>query len=447
MMTAARKKKKTYRILAVDDSPDTLEVIQRNLQTHGYQVKTVTSAEAALDFLKITTVDLLITDYKMPRVSGLDLLKHVTENHKDIEVMMITGYPCVDGAVQAIKDGAEEYLVKPFTDQELIEAVERIVEKQARREMVESSYDQDHFHGIIGKSPGMKKAYKLVNRAASTSANVLISGESGTGKELVARAVHYMSDRRSATFVPVNCTAIPDTLLESELFGHVKGAFTGAKETRSGFFQIADGGTIFLDEIGDASLKLQGKLLRVLQNKEICMVGSSRFRHVDVRIVAATHKDLPKLIEQGQFREDLYYRLNVIDITIPPLGDRGEDILYLINYFTEKFAAEMKRPTPRYSDAAIKIFRSYNWPGNVRELENLIQRLVVIVDSDTIDTADLPEHLRFSLSVGTDVKRTLAQVEADHIRKVMRSVGGNKSQAAKILSIDPKTLRTRLKKM
>ncbi len=446
-MTAARKKKSSYRILAVDDSPDTLEVIQRNLQTHGYQVETVTSAEAALDFLKTATVDLLITDYKMPRVSGLDLLKHINENHKDIEVMMITGYPCVDGAVQAIKDGAEEYLVKPFTDQELIEAVERIVEKQTRRVMVESSYDQDHFHGIIGKSPGMKKAFKLVKRAAGTSANVLISGESGTGKELVARAVHYMSDRRSATFVPVNCTAIPDTLLESELFGHVKGAFTGAKETRSGFFQIADGGTIFLDEIGDASLKLQGKLLRVLQNKEICMVGSSRFRHVDVRIVAATHKDLPKLVEQGQFREDLYYRLNVIDITIPPLAERGEDILYLVNNFTDKFAAEMKRTAPRYSDAALKIFRNYHWPGNVRELENLIQRLVVIVDSDSIDTADLPEHLRFSLNVGTEVKRTLAQVEADHIRKVLRSVGGNKTQAAKVLKIDPKTLRAKLKKM
>jgi DNA-binding NtrC family response regulator len=444
-MRTERALKEDYNILAVDDSPDTLEVIQRNLESHGYSVATATSADSALEYLKTATVNLLITDYKMPRVSGLDLLKHVTENYKEIEVMMITGFPCVDGAVQAIKDGAEEYLVKPFTDQELMEAVGRIIKKQARRHAVESTYQHKDFQGIIGRSPGMEQVFKLVKKAASTSANILISGESGTGKELVARAVHYMSARRSATFVPVNCTAIPDTLLESELFGHVKGAFTGAKETRAGFFQIADGGTIFLDEIGDATLKLQGKLLRVLENKEICMVGSSRVRHVDVRIVAATHKDLPALVRQGLFREDLFYRLDVIDIPIPPLSQRGEDILFLVNCFTEKYSVEMNRQAPTYSDSALKILRNYNWPGNVRELENLIQRLVVIVDSDYIDTVDLPEQMRFSLSVGTRVNRTLAQAQAEYIDQVLRSVDGNKTKAAKILDIDRKTLRAKLK--
>jgi two-component system response regulator HydG len=446
-MSTRLKSKQNYRILTVDDSPGTLEVIQRNLSAHGYAVATANSAESALEYLRSNRVDLLITDLKMPRVSGLDLLKHVTENHKGIEVMMITGYPCVDGAVKAIKDGAEEYLVKPFTDEELIDAVERIIEKQAWRKTAESSSGPDQFQGIIGRSPGMKKVYALVKKAAATNANVLISGESGTGKELVARAVHYMSKRRSATFVPVNCTAIPDTLLESELFGHVRGAFTGANDSRAGFFQIADGGTVFLDEIGDASLKLQGKLLRVLQDKEIFMVGSSRARRVDVRIVAATHKDLPALVKQNHFREDLFYRLNVIDIAIPPLAQRGMDILHLVNYFTEKFSAEMNRTKPRYSDAALKILRGYNWPGNVRELENLIQRLVVVVDSECIDTADLPEHMRFSLRVSSTINRTLAQAEAEHIVKVLHSVDGNKTKAAKILNIDPKTLRSKLKKI
>lgn len=446
-MTEKKRKIQTRcNILAVDDSRDTLEVIRRNLEAAGYHVTTANSADQALAHLQKSPVDLLITDLKMPKVSGLDLLKHVTENFKDVEVMMITGYPCVNGAVQAIKDGAEEYLVKPFTDAELIAAVARMLEKQVSRRALQAAQGPQSTFGIVGESPRMLSVYRLIEKAASTHANILISGESGTGKELVARAVHYHSERRSAPFVPVNCTAIPDSLLESELFGHVKGAFTGANDTRAGFFQIADGGTLFLDEIGDASLNLQSKLLRVLQDKEICMVGSSRQRKVDTRILAATHKDLPSLVKKGLFREDLYYRLDVIDIPVPPLSDRGDDILLLIKHFVEKLAKEMHRSTPQFSAHALRILRNYHWPGNVRELENLMQRLMVIVDGDLIDVADLPAPMRFCVTPRSNVDRTLLEVEAEHIANVLLSVGGNKSQAAKILGIDRKTLRDKIKR-
>ena len=240
----------------------------------------------------------------------------------------------------------------------------------------------------------MRTVFSLIDKAAPTLVNVLISGESGTGKELVARAIHYGGDRASAPFVSVNCTAIPDTLIESELFGHVKGAFTGAKENRTGFFQIADGGTLFLDEIGDASPNLQGKLLRVLQNKEILLVGSSRVRKVDTRVIAATHKNLQALVAKGLFREDLFYRLNVIDIFVPPLRERENDVMILMNHFLNKFSKEMNRPAPRFTDNALQAILHYNWPGNVRELENMVQRLMVVVDADLIDVADLPREMR-----------------------------------------------------
>jgi transcriptional regulator with PAS, ATPase and Fis domain len=276
---------------------------------------------------------------------------------------------------------------------------------------------------------------------------VFISGESGTGKELVARAVHYNSDRRASAFVPVNCSAIPDTLLESELFGHVKGAFTGAKDSRAGFFEIANGGTIFLDEIGDASPNLQAKLLRVMQSKEFCMVGSSRTRTVDTRIIAATHKDLKRLVAQGLFREDLFYRIHVVEIPLPSLSERGDDILMLANHFLRKFAADMNRETPRMTDEALQALAQYAWPGNVRELENLLQRLVIVGDGPVIDITDLPESMRFSISRGRHGDKTLAEVEADHIRAVLARTGDNKTRAAEILGIDRKTLREKLKRL
>ena len=436
-------------ILAVDDAPTTLEVLERNLTSQGYQVFTAQSVPEAITILETTPVDLVITDLKMPGVSGLDLIRHVRENFKETEVIMITGYPTVESAVKAVKTGAEEYLTKPFTDEELLSAVRRAIDKLHLRRTTQSQWQPRHpaYYGLIGESEAMHHVFDMIAKAASTSATVLISGESGTGKELIARAIHYSSSRNSAPFVPVNCGAIPEQLLESELFGHVKGAFTGATETRAGFFQTADGGTIFLDEISETSLSMQVKLLRVLQDKEVCMVGSTRSRKVDVRILASTNKDLLGLVKKGGFREDLFFRLNVITVDLPPLRERSDDILLLAHHFVKQFSEESGKPTPRFSDEALQVLRSYHWPGNVRELENVIQRLVIMTDGNLIEVPDLPSLMRFSALRGEGFNRTLAEVETEYIRNVLASVEGNKTRAAEILGIDRKTLREKLRKI
>ncbi len=434
-------------ILVVDDAPNTLEVLRRNLTSKGYQVFTAPGVVEAIKILDATPVDLVLTDLKMPKVSGLDLIKHVRENFKDTEVMMITGYATVEGAVKALKTGAEEYLPKPFTDEELFSAVRRALDKlhvcRARKPQLPRM--PRNAYGLLGESAEMRKVFEAIAKVAHIPATVLITGESGTGKELVARAIHYSSPRASAPFVPVNCGGIPEELLESELFGYVKGAFTGATESRAGFFQTADGGTIFLDEISDTSPSMQVKLLRVLQDKEVCMVGARRTRKVDVRILAATNKDLPSLVKRGVFREDLFFRLNVITIAIPPLRQRGNDILLLTGHIATKFAEELGKARPRFSDNALEVLRDYDWPGNVRELENVIQRLVVMTDGELVEIPDLPSLMRFSALRETGMNRTLAEVEAEYIRNVLASVDGNKTQAAKILGIDRKTLREKLK--
>jgi DNA-binding NtrC family response regulator len=360
---------------------------------------------------------------------------------------MTTSSPTVPDAVRAIKGGAENFLAKPLQPNELLAAVERLVGKLSQRRALLPESLPPETYGLIGISDGIRKVVERIERAASINANVLIHGESGTGKELVARAIHYGSDRASARFVPVNCTAIPDTLIESELFGHVRGAFTGAKESRAGFFQIADGGSIFLDEIGDASLNLQSKLLRVLQNKEIHIVGSSHVRKVDTRIIAATHKDLLAMVDQNHFREDLYYRLDVVDIYVPPLRERPKDILPLVNHFLDKYAKEMGLEPPRLSDRAIENLNNYSWPGNVRELENLSQRLLVSADNDTLDVADLPGTMHRGIRPNVDALKTLGAIEADYILRVIKSTDGNKTKAASILGIDRKTLREKLKRI
>jgi DNA-binding NtrC family response regulator len=440
----------TYRepkqILVVDDAPNTLEIIQRNLQAEGYRVFTAGDVATAIHSLEQAPFDLVITDFKMPKQSGLDLVRHVRENLKDTDVMMITGYPSVGGAVGAVKAGAAEYLAKPFTDEELLSTVRNIFDRQRMRRLAqESAVEKQSSYGLIGDSPAMEKVFRAIAKAAPTSATVLIAGESGTGKELVARAVHYSSPRSSAPFVPVNCAAIPETLLESELFGYVKGAFTGANETRAGFFQTADGGTIFLDEISATSPSTQVKLLRVLQEREVCMIGSARPRKVDIRILAATNKDLSELIRKEAFREDLFFRLNVLSISLPPLRERGDDVLLLIRHFARKFARELGRNEPQFSDRALEILRHYHWPGNVRELENVVQRLVVMAESETVETADLPSLMRFSALQVSGFDRTLADVEAEYIKNVLASVGGNRTRAAEILGIDRKTLREKLR--
>jgi DNA-binding NtrC family response regulator len=433
------------RILVVDDSPKMIEVIERTLTQDGYQLFSSHGVGEAVRLLESTHIDLVITDWKMPKVCGLDLVRYVRENLRDTEVMMITGYATVDGAVAAVKAGADEYLSKPFTAAELRAAVRRTLDKLGAR--LEAQTPESCFapEGLIGRSAGMQEVFRLIARAATTNATVLISGESGTGKECVARAIHYSGPRASAPFVPINCGGIPEGLLESELFGHVKGAFTGAMESRAGFFQTADGGTIFLDEIGETSGPMQVKLLRVLQDKEVCMVGASKTAKVDVRVVAATNKDLTALVEKGIFREDLYFRLDVVNILLPPLRERPDDVPPLINHFVSKFAEELGRDAPVFTDDALHALARYSWPGNVRELENLVQRSLVMSDEDRIDVTDLPQPMRFTVLQEHGLNRTLAEVEVEHIRNVLANVDDNKTKAARILGISRKTLRDKLK--
>jgi two-component system response regulator HydG len=443
MSTSAPKE----RVLVVDDSIDTLDVLQRNLLSEGYQTFTASSVNEAIEILNGTELDLVITDLKMPQVGGIDLVRHVRENFRNTEVMMITGYPSIEEAVRAVKAGAEEFLAKPFTDAELSSTVQSVLKKAKMRKLTDvARHEGTPVHaGLLGNSGGIQKVFKAISKTASASATVLITGESGTGKELAARAIHYGSKRSSSPFVPVNCGGIPEGLLESELFGHVKGAFTGASVSRAGLFHVADGGTIFLDEIGEMSMLMQVKLLRVLQDKEVCMVGSNRSQRVDVRILAATNKDLHGLVKNRLFREDLFYRIHVITINMPPLRERGDDILLLVNHFVKKFAAELGRAPRSLSYEALKTLRNYDWPGNVRELENVIQRLTVMGDEDHIDVTDLPSLMRFSVLSRTGFTRTLAEVEREYISNVLAGVGGNITQAAAILGIDRKTLRQKLK--
>lgn len=441
--------KNIFHVLVVEDNDETIKTLELQLSGAGYDVLSAKGVEAALAILDFKQVDIVITALRMEAgADGLDLLLYIRDHFTNVEVMIITAYPDIDSAVQCIKNGAQEYLTKPFTETDLLVSLDRIKETITRRRSASPETKPSQFLGIIGISPRMEEVFQRIDRAAQTNANVLISGESGTGKELVARAIHYGSYRAESPFVSVNCTAIPDSLLESELFGHVKGAFTDAKTSRQGFFQIAEHGTIFLDEIGDASPGMQAKLLRVLQNKEINMVGSSQIQKIDARIIAASHKDLKSMIPKGLFREDLYYRLDVINITIPPLRERREDILPLVSFYLKKFSEEMEFENPRlFTDNALQALKNYDWPGNVRELENLVQRLVVIVDNNQIKVSDLPESMRFSVNQKNSSQfKTLKEFEKEYINSVLASVRGNKTKAAQILGIDRKTLRLKLEK-
>ncbi|MDF7806059.1 sigma-54 dependent transcriptional regulator [Pontiellaceae bacterium B12219] len=439
------KHKHSERILVVDDSPDTLEVIRRNLSAAGYEVRTVPGVAEAVRALNALPADLVITDLRMPKASGLDLIRHIRENFTDAEVIMITGYASVPGAVEAMQTGAHSYLAKPFTDAELLESVEQAVSRLRLRRTVESKDAPNSAKwGILGESEKMKSVYRSIEKAADSSATVLILGESGTGKELVARAMHYGSSRASAPFIPVNCGGIPDGLLESELFGARKGAYTGAVESRTGFFQAAEGGSIFLDEIAELTMPMQAALLRVLQDKVVYMVGAREARKVNVRVIAATNKKLETLVEKGDFREDLFYRINVVPIEIPPLRERSGDIPLLIQLFANRFAKEQGRPAPKFDSRVLEMFEAYAWPGNVRELENLVHRLVLMADGNKITAPQLPELMRFSAAQGGS-PRSLAQVEIEHIQAVLAATDGNKSRAASILGIDRKTLQNKLK--
>jgi two-component system, NtrC family, response regulator HydG len=436
------------RILVVEDNPDTLEMLQRKVLAQGYQTHTATEVPEAIAVLENHKIDIILTDYKMPKLSGLELIRHVNSHYPWIRVIMITGYPTIEGAVEAVKVGAQSYITKPFTDEELFaaidEAIEGIMLNAANRKSTDSTLNQ---YGMIGSSQTMQKLFHSIRKSSSNQATVLIQGESGTGKELVARAIHYNSKQSKAPFVPINCGAIPESLLESELFGYMKGSFTGASETRAGYFITADGGTIFLDEISETSLSMQVKLLRVLQDKQVMMIGSNKARKVNVRVIAATNKYLSACVAQGSFREDLYYRLNVVPISLPPLREHPEDIPELVQHFLSKYSQELGQSTPLISENAMKRLMRHPWQGNVRELENLIYQVVLMHEGTGIRTADLPDYLKYTIQPEIDYSRTLAQVEADYIQTVLKLNGGNKALAARKLGIDRKTLYNKLEKL
>ncbi len=438
-------------ILIVDDSYDMLEVLRRNLESMGHFTYQASAVADAIDILSHSPVDLLITDLHMPGIDGMQLLRYTASHFPAIPVLVITGYPSVKGAVEALKSGAVEYLVKPFTAEELREAVTKVLlpHRQPVAKGKEKRQLADSYMGITGRSEAVQQLIRIIERVKDNRATVLITGESGTGKELVARALHYKSRFSSAPFVAVNCGAIPEPLLESELFGYTKGSFTGAYETRAGFFQAADGGTIFLDEIGNASPAVQARLLRVIQEKEVQMIGGKRPQKIEVRIIAATNSDLYAMLKNGTFREDLYYRLNVIAIPVSPLRERREDIPMLVAHFLQKFSHEYGRTAPLVTDEAMQGLMQHSWPGNVRELENIIQRLVILADS-RITFDDLPEYMNVEKpssgvyqSVGEF--RTLASMEREYIRTVLDACGQNKTKAAQVLAIDRKTLREKLR--
>lgn len=432
-------------VLLVDDSHDMLELLRRNMTDMGFNAFAASTVVDAIDVLENTEIDLVVTDLNMPHIGGMQLVKYMSQHFSQIPVLVITGFPDVRNAVEVMKLGAMEYLIKPFTNDELQASVEKVlgeikVPQQKNDEIIES------FHGIIGRSEPMQKLYHAIDKTKNNRATVLITGESGTGKEMVARAIHYNSAFSASPFVPVNCGAIPDQLLESELFGHMKGAFTGATLSRAGFFQAAQGGTLFLDEISNASLAVQAKLLRVIQDKEITMLGATKSQKIDVRLISASNVMLDEQIKKGNFREDLYYRLNVITIHIPPLRDRKEDIPLLIDYFTNRYCKEYDKKPLKISKQIKGLLSTYAWPGNVRELENFINRMVLMSDGQ-MNVEDIPVHMKMSApkSIKDDLTMTLADAERNYIIKVLDSCGNNKTKAAQVLGIDRKTLREKLK--
>lgn len=434
-------------ILIVDDSIEMLEVLRRHLHSMNFTTFQCTNVNDAIDILNQTTIDLLITDLQMPGINGMELIKYTSQHFPAIPKLVITGHPSVSNAVEAVRSGAIDYLVKPFTKEELASRINLFIKRDTSSKKLKKT-PLANFKapmGIIGQSEKIQHLSEIIDRVKDVKATVLISGESGTGKELVARAIHYTSKFAKSPFISVNCGGIPENLLESELFGYVKGAFTGANETRAGFFQAAEGGTIFLDEIGNASLNVQTRLLRVLQEKEITMVGSTKPVKINVRIVSATNAELKKQCEQGSFREDLYYRLNVLSIEMPPLRERKEDIPLLIKYFLHKYSKEFTKNDVQIDQRALEIISRYSFPGNIRELENLIQRLVVLNDK-IITPENLPPYLRASAPIENPslTFATLKEIEKEYIKRVLIHTNNNKSKAAEILGIDRKTLRQKL---
>lgn len=460
------------KIMVIDDDPIVRDILSDYLKQEGNEVVVAEDGNAGLERLKEDQFDLIFLDLKMPGMDGLDVFEKAKETiNADTPTIIITAHGTIENAVQAMKLGAFDYITKPFRLDEIGIITKRALEvTKLKRENLRLKRElkrRYEFHGLIGSSPEMHRVYSLIEKIADTDSTVLITGESGTGKELVARIIHYNSSRAERNFVPLNCAAIPKDLLETELFGHEKGAFTGATTTRIGRFELANGGTLFLDEIGELDPSLQVKLLRVLQEREFERVGSTKTIKVDVRIIAATNKDLEELTDEGRFREDLYYRLNVIHIHLPPLRERKEDIPLLIEHFLAKQSKNKKRKPPIITKEIMKVFMNYGWPGNVRELENIIERLTILNSGEEIKIEDLPQRFQkmfpevmdkhsnakestedlITLTPdGIDINNVLDNIERKLINQALVLSGGVKSKAAELLGLNRTTLVEKMKK-
>ncbi len=447
------------RVLVVDDDPALLEVLEVNLQAKGYQVGAHARAEDAFAALASTPVDVVITDLNLQGASGLELCERIVRARPEVPVLVITGHGSLDAAVAAIRAGAYDFITKPFDLDVLDVAIARAVRHRRRPPRRATRSADDPLEALAGESPAIEGLRGLIERVAGSDASVLIRGETGTGKELVARARHAHSARRDGPFVAINCAAMPEALLESELFGHVKGAFSGAVEARAGLFQRASGGTLFLDEIGDMSMPLQAKLLRVLQERRARPVGGSEERPFDVRVVAATHRDLREAVEQGRFRADLLFRLDVIGMEVPPLRARGRDVLALAQRFVDEHAARGGKHVTGVSEAAAEHLLAYGWPGNARELQNCIERAVALTEHDEVQVEDLPASVRAAsptrmraadplavLAPGDDPRAlpTLDEMERRYVHHVLDLARGNKTLAARVLGLDRKSLYRKL---
>jgi len=451
---------RSAKILIADDERSLRDYLAIALQREGYEIGKAENGEEALRLLEDEEYDLALVDLRMTGIDGLEVLRRAKRTDPTLVVMMMTAYSTAETAVEAMKQGAFDYLIKPFKTETLKVQVRRALEQRAlRRENVwlrreiETKY---RFENIVGKSPRMQELFETILQVAGSRATVLVTGERGTGKELVARAIHFNSPRKGSPFVPLNCSAIPHELMESELFGHVKGAFTGAVASRQGVFELAHGGTLFLDEISEIPLTLQVKLLRVIQEREFRCVGGTKEVRVDVRIISATNRDLTEAAVKGLFRDDLFDRLNVVQLNVPPLRDRAEDIPLLVYHFLQRFSSEVERPIKLVAPEALALLEAYQWPGNVRELENLIERAVTLARSDRIDVADLPESILRSSqhqpapielpSGGVSIERVVADIERSLLEQALWRTGGVQTKAAELLGCSLRSFRYLVKK-
>ncbi len=442
-------------ILVVDDEVNIRNALAKILEKKGYRVAAAGSGTEALGLLNAEDFHLVITDLKMAGLDGMALLKAIKERHPEVEVILLTAYGTVESAVEAMKAGAYDYLTKPIDYTRLPILVEKALETQRirveNRQLRQQLQLRKAFTFIVGKSPAMQRVYELVEQVAGTTAPILLQGESGTGKELIARIIHQQSDRREGPFVALNCGALPETLLESELFGYEKGAFTGATGPKKGRFELADGGTLFLDEVGEMSLKSQVDFLRVLETKEFRRLGGTRLIRVDFRVIAASNQDLRRKVKEGTFREDLYYRLNVVPIPLPPLRERREDIPLLLEAFLGEFAQAYGKEEKRLSPEAAQLLLTYPWPGNVRELRNVLERLILTVKENVILPEHLPEAIRWQEGSGRMITiplgRPLREIEREIIKRTLLEITSHREKAAKLLGISPRALHYKLKRM